>query len=167
VVSIKDSGLGIPAEDIPHLFQKFYRVSNKDRQEIGGTGLGLYLVRRLAENMQGRIWVESVFQKGSTFFLQLPRVDTQEVEHLRAEQQAGAQQVVQTPAPTPTFVPVPAVVAVPVPAPPQQTISMPTNNARPATSVPRGQSLTREQINERVKQLELLAQQQRGQSPRQ
>jgi len=42
IISIKDSGLGIPPEDISHLFQKFYRVSNLDRQEIGGTGLGLY-----------------------------------------------------------------------------------------------------------------------------
>lgn len=205
VVSIKDSGLGIPAEDIPHLFQKFYRVSNEDRQEIGGTGLGLYLVRRLAENMQGRIWVESVFKKGSTFFLELPRVDTQEAEHLQAGQQAKAQQAAQqfaqqqaaapvvtlaqevpataqmpvapaqATAPTETSQPVPAPLSTPEPTsapvvaqmlasiPPAPVAAM---GARPATTVPRGQSLTREQINERVKQLEALAQEQRGQSGR-
>ena len=74
-VSIKDSGIGIPREDIPHLFQKFYRVDNTATREIGGTGLGLYLCRRLAEVMGGRIWVESEFKKGSTFYLELSRTD--------------------------------------------------------------------------------------------
>jgi len=146
-------------------------------------------VRRLTENMQGRIWVESVFQKGSTFFLQLPRVDTQQAEHLKAEQQARAQQAAQqaalNPAPVATLAqeapPAPIVTAdgtvsaplMPVtlaynpsalPTPPVRA-PVPTG-ARPATTVPRGQSLTREQINERVKQLEALAQEQRGQSTR-
>lgn len=192
IISIKDSGLGIPPEDIPHLFQKFYRVDNSDRQAIGGTGLGLYLVRRLTENMQGRIWVESVFKQGSTFFLQLPRVDTQEAEHLKQQQLAKAQQAafnappvapVATPAsnaapsnipvampsmaiPSPVA-PVLAPQAVPVAQVVQATAPMAipapvAPGARPATTVPRGESLTREQINERVRQLEVLAQQQRG-----
>jgi len=202
IISIKDSGLGIPPEDIPHLFQKFYRVSNMDRQEIGGTGLGLYLVRRLTENMQGRVWVESTFGQGSTFFFQLPRIDTQEAEHLKEEQQArAAQQLAAQPAaPAMTFDQIPASNAVPVPYTPPVTISAPAQapvavptysptpqpvapapipvhtaptqtapvapSARPATTVPRGESLTREQINERVRQLEALAQQQRGESGR-
>lgn len=77
-ISIQDSGIGIPPEDIGHLFQKFYRVDNSQTREIGGTGLGLYLCRRLVEAMNGRIWVESVFQKGSTFFVELPRLATEE-----------------------------------------------------------------------------------------
>jgi PAS domain S-box-containing protein len=77
-VSIVDSGIGIPAEDITHLFQKFYRVDNTDTREIGGTGLGLYLCRRLVETMDGRIWVESVYGKGSMFFVELPRMNTQD-----------------------------------------------------------------------------------------
>lgn len=77
-VSIIDSGIGIPAEDIPHLFQKFYRVDNTDTREIGGTGLGLYLCRRLVEAMDGRVWVESEYGKGSMFFVELPRLDTDE-----------------------------------------------------------------------------------------
>jgi PAS domain S-box-containing protein len=203
VISVKDSGLGIPPEDIPHLFQKFYRVNNMDRQEIGGTGLGLYLVRRLTENMQGRIWVESVYQKGSTFFLQLPRIETQEAEHLKQEQLARAQQAaltapvateplpipVSNAAPAPMQAPVPTATApLSAPAPSQppmaapvpvmatpSPVSVPTPlpmptppapAARPATTVPRGETLTREQINERVKQLEALSQQQRGQSGR-
>lgn len=75
-VSIIDTGIGIPAEDITHLFQKFYRVDNTDTREIGGTGLGLYLCRRLVETMEGRIWVESVYGKGSMFFVELPRMNT-------------------------------------------------------------------------------------------
>lgn len=73
-ISVVDTGIGIPAEDIPHLFQKFYRVDNTDTREIGGTGLGLYLCRRLVESMNGRIWLESTYGKGSMFFVELPRV---------------------------------------------------------------------------------------------
>lgn len=74
IISVTDNGIGIPTEDIPHLFQKFYRVDNSDTREIGGTGLGLYLCRRLAEAMNGRIWVESEYKKGSTFYLEVPRI---------------------------------------------------------------------------------------------
>ncbi len=79
IVSIVDSGIGIPKEDIPHLFQKFYRVDNTDTREIGGTGLGLYLCRRLVEAMDGRIWVESDYGKGSMFFVELSRVASSDV----------------------------------------------------------------------------------------
>lgn len=82
VISIADSGIGIPAEDIPHLFQKFYRVDNSDTREIGGTGLGLYLCRRLIEAMNGRIWVESEYKHGSTFFVEVPRISHEEANHL-------------------------------------------------------------------------------------
>jgi len=187
VVSIKDTGLGIPPEDIPHLFQKFYRVSNIDRQSIGGTGLGLYLCRRLVEAMQGRLWVESVFGSGSTFFVELPRIGSQEADRLKAEQSQqaalAAQQsaVVAAPAVPAIQIPVtvidtPTVVAQqpavtpqaqPVaqsPAIPQQPAAQPTG-VRPATTVPRGEALSRDQINERVRQLEELAKQQRAAPP--
>lgn len=88
-ISVKDSGIGIPAEDIPHLFQKFYRVDNSDTREIGGTGLGLYLSRRLAETMSGSLRVESKYKEGSTFYLEIPRVSsaeaTQRLENINAE----------------------------------------------------------------------------------
>ncbi len=74
-ISIQDSGIGIAKEDSLHLFQKFYRIDNSATREIGGTGLGLYLCRRLAEVMGGRIWLESELGKGSTFYLDLPRTD--------------------------------------------------------------------------------------------
>ena len=79
-VSVKDNGIGIPAEDIPHLFQKFYRVDNSDTREIGGTGLGLYLSRRLAEAMSGNLRVESKYKEGSTFYLEIPRMNSSEAK---------------------------------------------------------------------------------------
>ena len=79
-VSVKDSGIGIPAEDIPHLFQKFYRVDNSDTREIGGTGLGLYLSRRLAEAISGNLRVESKYKEGSTFYLEIPRMNSSEAK---------------------------------------------------------------------------------------
>jgi PAS domain S-box-containing protein len=181
VVSIKDSGLGIPPEDLPHLFQKFYRINNVDRQSIGGTGLGLFLVRRLTEALQGRVWVESVFKEGSTFFVELPRVDTQEAIHLKEQQDrqvAEAAKVAQAqptepaidPNAQPVFGPVaaaqpaseiPAATLTPTQAPPTAPPA-PAPTAAPATTVPRGESLTREQIAERVRQLEAMARQQRS-----
>lgn len=97
-ISIQDSGIGIPAEDIPHLFQKFYRVDNSDTREIGGTGLGLYLCRRLAEVMGGRMQVESEYKKGSTFSLVLPRVESNEANRL-LEAAVAAEELAQQSAP--------------------------------------------------------------------
>lgn len=85
-ISVRDSGIGIPAEDIPHLFQKFYRVDNTDTREIGGTGLGLYLSRRLVESMRGKITVESEYRKGSTFKITLPRLSSEEARRLQEAQ---------------------------------------------------------------------------------
>lgn len=77
-ISVEDTGIGVPAEDISHLFQKFYRVDSSDTREIGGTGLGLYLCRRLAETMGGKVRVESQHGQGSTFTLSIPRISHQE-----------------------------------------------------------------------------------------
>jgi two-component system phosphate regulon sensor histidine kinase PhoR len=69
---IADSGIGIPARDIPRLFEKFYRGSHRQARLQAGTGLGLAIVRSIAEQHGGRVWVESQAGKGSTFFLQIP-----------------------------------------------------------------------------------------------
>ncbi|MGB3945239.1 MAG: ATP-binding protein [Candidatus Saccharimonadales bacterium] len=90
-VSVQDSGIGIPTEDIPHLFQKFYRVDNTDTREIGGTGLGLYLSRRLAEMMGGTINVASEYKKVSTFTVVLPRIDHLEAQRLMEASTAAAE----------------------------------------------------------------------------
>lgn len=87
IISVSDTGIGIPAEDISHLFQKFYRVDDTFTREIGGTGLGLYLSRKLAEGMGGRIWVESKYKSGSTFFVELPRISGQEASRLIEQQE--------------------------------------------------------------------------------
>ncbi len=73
---VKDTGSGIPREDLPHLFQKFYRVDNSATRTIGGNGLGLFICRKIIELYSGRIWVESEVGKGSTFYINLPRLST-------------------------------------------------------------------------------------------
>jgi signal transduction histidine kinase len=73
-ITVKDSGIGIPREDVPHLFQKFYRVDNSDTREIGGTGLGLYLTKKLTENLGGQIGLDSDYGQGSTFWVEFPRL---------------------------------------------------------------------------------------------
>jgi PAS domain S-box-containing protein len=77
-VSIADSGIGIPPEDVPHLFQKFYRIDNSDTREIGGTGLGLYICRRLIEANSGHIWVESILHERAS---ELLRSEPTQVQH--------------------------------------------------------------------------------------
>lgn len=70
---ITDTGPGIPAADISHLFQKFYRVDNSATRTIGGTGLGLFISAKIIDLYGGRIWAESEEGKGSTFYINLPR----------------------------------------------------------------------------------------------
>lgn len=77
-VYVRDTGPGIPREDISHLFQKFYRVDNSATRTIGGTGLGLFICRKIIELYNGKIWVESELHKGSTFYINLPRMSSQE-----------------------------------------------------------------------------------------
>ncbi len=86
-ISVEDSGIGIPPEDLPHMFQKFYRVDNSDTREVGGTGLGLYISRRLTEGNGGNISVSSTFGRGSTFFVQFPRINNAQTEQLSTGQQ--------------------------------------------------------------------------------
>jgi PAS domain S-box-containing protein len=69
---VTDQGVGIPAEAIPQLFCKFFRVDNSQTRNIGGTGLGLALVKEIVEAQQGRVWVDSEPDRGSTFFFTLP-----------------------------------------------------------------------------------------------
>jgi PAS domain S-box-containing protein len=81
---VRDTGPGIPAADVPHLFQKFYRVDNSATRTVGGTGLGLFIARKIIELYSGRIWVESELGKGSTFYINLPRLTTQKAQQMQA-----------------------------------------------------------------------------------
>lgn len=73
VVTIEDTGLGIPADSLPKIFDEFYRVDRSPLTDPGGTGLGLSVVRRVVEFHRGRIAVESTEGKGSTFTVTLPQ----------------------------------------------------------------------------------------------
>ncbi len=72
VVSLRDNGPGIPAEDLPHLFERFYRVDKGRSRETGGTGLGLSIVKHIVQLHGGRVWVESQLGAGTTFFVSVP-----------------------------------------------------------------------------------------------
>jgi PAS domain S-box-containing protein len=72
VVWVQDRGLGIPAAEVEKLFTKFHRVDSSAHREIGGTGLGLALVKQLVELQGGRVWVETLLGEGSTFYFTLP-----------------------------------------------------------------------------------------------
>ncbi|MGB7873431.1 MAG: ATP-binding protein [Anaerolineales bacterium] len=72
VFEIQDTGIGIAAEDMARLFEKFYRGKAREARTRAGTGLGLAIVRSIAERHGGRVWVESEEGKGSTFYLLIP-----------------------------------------------------------------------------------------------
>ena len=72
---VRDTGSGIPAADLPRLFERFYRVDKARSRALGGTGLGLAIVKHLARSQNGEVRVESQVDKGSTFFLSLPVQD--------------------------------------------------------------------------------------------
>lgn len=74
IFAIKDSGIGIPQDDVVNLFQKFYRGKQREARMQTGTGLGLAIVRSIAERHSGKVWVESEVGQGSTFYLQIPLV---------------------------------------------------------------------------------------------
>ncbi len=72
LISVRDSGIGIPAHQQSLVFGRFARADNARAYGIGGTGLGLYLCRELIERHGGRTWFESAEGQGSTFFIALP-----------------------------------------------------------------------------------------------
>ena len=68
---VKDTGIGIPSDDVSRIFERFYRV---DRSRSGsGTGLGLSIARHIVETHQGKIWVDSIEGQGSSFFFTIPQ----------------------------------------------------------------------------------------------
>ena len=72
-IEIADNGIGIPAEHLPRLFERFYRVDRDRSRKFGGTGLGLAIVKHIIKSHNGTVGVESMSGKGSKFFFTLPK----------------------------------------------------------------------------------------------
>ncbi len=77
VLYVADQGIGIPASELPHLFERYYRVDSSLRRSTAGAGLGLFLAKAIVDAHGGHIWASSIPGKGTTFFVKLPieRVD--------------------------------------------------------------------------------------------
>lgn len=72
VISVSDNGIGIPKDEQPRVFEKFFRGTNAVKISTDGTGLGMYIVKNLADLLSGRVWFESEENKGTVFYLALP-----------------------------------------------------------------------------------------------
>jgi len=72
IFRVRDTGIGIPSEDLPHIFERFYRVDKSRSAAGGGTGIGLAVARGFVDQMGGRVWAESSPGKGTTVSLVLP-----------------------------------------------------------------------------------------------
>jgi signal transduction histidine kinase len=80
-VSLRDNGIGIPAEELPHVFERFYQSSNPLTRQHSGIGLGLAVAKEIVELHGGRIGVESRPSQGSTFYFSLPRAAVQTISN--------------------------------------------------------------------------------------
>ena len=72
LIAVSDTGIGIPKESLPLIFERFYRVDKSRSRNVGGTGLGLSIVKHIAEAHNGKVEVESQIGKGSKFIVKLP-----------------------------------------------------------------------------------------------
>lgn len=145
-ISVTDTGLGIAADDIGHLFQKFYRIDNSATRTISGTGLGLYICKQIVELYKGRIWAESELGKGTSFFIKLPRLEQARAERLIA-QKKGDTTIASQPVTPGTVIDQPEVDALKAarteppaqaPAPPTPVVApkpQPTAKSTPAPTV--------------------------------
>ena len=84
LISVKDQGIGIPAQEQDKIFSKLYRADNAREEVPEGTGLGLYIVKSVLEHTGGEIWFESEENKGSTFFVKLPLTGMKQKEGEKA-----------------------------------------------------------------------------------
>jgi signal transduction histidine kinase len=80
VISVTDTGVGIPTKDQSKIFTKLYRADNVKLLQAGGTGLGLYATKAIVEMMGGKIWFKSEENKGTTFYVSVPVAGTTKKE---------------------------------------------------------------------------------------
>ncbi len=100
IISIKDTGVGIDQDDIPKIFQKFFRTKVVARLSTEGTGLGLYFTRRVIEDHEGHVWVESPgLQKGSEFTVKLPKLKEPEMTVHKTDTPAKSASLPSSPPP--------------------------------------------------------------------
>jgi hypothetical protein len=147
VIAVVDHGLGIPAEQIPKLFQKFARIRSDEHLRISGTGLGLYICRLIVEGHGGQIWVESEPGKGSTFAMALPhdaRTARPGAGSGAKAASAEAATIQPSPAPPPPPAATPAAPPANAPAPPSPAAPAPSpttgspTEPRPDETAPTG-----------------------------
>lgn len=85
-IKIEDTGIGIAPENVPHLFEKFYRVNSSATQTVSGTGLGLFICKQIVQLYSGQIRVESILGKGSAFYVMLPRMSKETAQKVLDQQ---------------------------------------------------------------------------------
>ena len=145
LINVTDTGIGISPDDLKHVFQKFYRADNSQTRTVGGTGLGLYLVKQRVEAMGGKVWAESSFGEGSTFYLSFPRITAEEYQRRKqiASNIEAMSQNTQTPPIQPTMQAPQPNITQPMMQDPQATISQSTiQDSQPAASQPMMQPMT-------------------------
>jgi len=72
-ITIRGTGIGIPRDEVLHIFEEFFRAKNVKQIEVQGTGLGLSIAKEIVEMHKGRIWFESKENKGTSFYIELPK----------------------------------------------------------------------------------------------
>jgi len=75
ILSVSDNGIGISEEDLPYIFERFYRADKSRSRETGGSGIGLAIVKSLVEAHSGTVNVKSCYGRGSTFTIRLPKIN--------------------------------------------------------------------------------------------
>ena len=127
LINVTDTGIGISPDDLKHVFQKFYRADNSQTRTVGGTGLGLYLVKQRVEAMGGKVWAESSFGEGSTFYLSFPRITAEEYQRRKqiASNIEAMSQNTQTLPTQPTMQDPQPAISQPIMQDPQPVISQP------------------------------------------